>query len=258
MSKTIAVVQSNYIPWRGYFDLIHSVDEFILYDDVQYTIRDWRNRNIIKTQNGPRWLTIPVEVKAKYLQKIKDAVISDPTWGRKHWAAIIHNYSRAKYFPMHRELFEDLYLRSEDKLLSHINYRFIVAICQILGISTTISWSMGYDLIGDKTERLVHLCLQAGATRTSRGLRRRFTSMKIYSRVKALRLHTWIIRTTLSIASFILLLSRASALLTLFSMKAQTLSIYEELLNMDLLNCHHALPVGPSSGRILRQNSRSS
>lgn len=164
MSKTIAVVQSNYIPWRGYFDLIHSVDEFILYDDVQYTIRDWRNRNIIKTQNGPRWLTIPVEVKAKYLQKIKDAVISDPTWGRKHWASIIHNYSRAKYFPMHRELFEDLYLRSEDKLLSHINYRFIVAICRILGISTTISWSMGYDLIGDKTERLVHLCQQAGAT----------------------------------------------------------------------------------------------
>jgi hypothetical protein len=164
MSKTIAVLQSNYIPWRGYFDLIHSVDEFILYDDVQYTIRDWRNRNIIKTQNGPRWLTIPVEVKGKYLQKVKDAVISDPIWGRKHWASIIHNYSRAKYFPMHRELFEDLYLRSEDKLLSHINYRFIVAICQILGISTTISWSMGYDLIGDKTERLVHLCQQAGAT----------------------------------------------------------------------------------------------
>jgi hypothetical protein len=105
-----------------------------------------------------------VEVKGKYLQKIKDAVISDPAWGRKHWASIIHNYSRAKYFPMHRELFEDLYLRSEDKLLSQINYRFIVAICQILGIRTTISWSMDYNLIGDKTERLVHLCKQAGAT----------------------------------------------------------------------------------------------
>jgi hypothetical protein len=164
MSKTIAVLQSNYVPWRGYFDLIHSVDEFIIYDDVQYTIRDWRNRNIIKTQNGPRWLTIPVEVKGKYLQKIKDTVISDPTWGRKHWASIIHNYSRAKYFPTHRKLFEDLYLRSEDKLLSQINYRFIVAICRILKISTTISWSMDYKLVGDKTERLVHLCQQAGAT----------------------------------------------------------------------------------------------
>jgi WbqC-like protein family len=164
MSKTIAVVQSNYIPWRGYFDLINSVDEFILYDDVQYTIRDWRNRNIIKTQNGPRWLTIPVEVKGKYFQKIKDTVISDTTWGRKHWASIIHNYSRAKYFLIYRELFKDLYLRSEDKLLSQINYRFIIAICKILGIRTTISRSMDYNLVGDKTERLVHLCKQAGAT----------------------------------------------------------------------------------------------
>jgi hypothetical protein len=164
MSKTIAVVQSNYIPWRGYFELINSVDEFILYDDVQYTIRDWRNRNIIKTSSGLLWLTIPVEVKGKYFQKIKDTRISDPTWGRKHWASIIRNYSRTKYFPMQKELFEELYLQADDKLLSHINYRFIVAICRILGIRTTISWSMDYDLIGDKTERLVHLCQQAGAT----------------------------------------------------------------------------------------------
>jgi hypothetical protein len=164
MSKTIAVVQSNYIPWRGYFDLVNSVDEFILFYDLQYTIRDWRNRNIIKTANGPLWLTIPVEVKGKYFQKIKDTVISDPTWHRKHWASITHSYSRAKYFPMHRESFVELYSGSEDKLLSQINYRFIVAICQMLGISTTLSWSMDYNLIGDKTERLVHLCKQAGAT----------------------------------------------------------------------------------------------
>jgi hypothetical protein len=164
MSKTIAVVQSNYIPWRGYFDLINSVDEFILYDDAQYTIRDWRNRNIIKTSSGTLWLTIPVEVKGKYFQKIKDTRISDPTWGRKHWASIMHSYSRAKHFPMQKELFEELYSRADNKLLSHINYRFIVAICRILGISTTISWSMDYNLVGDKTERLVHLCQQAGAT----------------------------------------------------------------------------------------------
>jgi WbqC-like protein family len=164
MRKTIAVVQSNYIPWRGYFDLINSVDEFILYDEVQYTIRDWRNRNIIKTQSGPLWLTIPVEVKGKYFQKIKDTRISDPTWGRKHWASIVHSYSRAKYFPMQKELFEQLYLQADDKLLSHVNYHFIIAICRILGIRTTISWSMDYNLIGDKTERLVHLCQQTGAT----------------------------------------------------------------------------------------------
>jgi hypothetical protein len=164
MSKTVAIVQSNYIPWRGYFDLINSVDEFILYDDMQYTIRDWRNRNIIKTANGPFWLTIPVEVKGKYFQKIKESVISDSGWGRKHWASITHSYSKAKHFPAHKEFFADLYSRPEEKLLSRINHRFIAAICGLLGIKTTISWSMDYNLIGDKTEKLAHLCKQAGAT----------------------------------------------------------------------------------------------
>ena len=87
MSEKIAVVQSNYIPWKGYFDLIGLVDEFILLDDVQYTRRDWRNRNKIKTPNGSQWLTIAVQVKGKYFQKIKDTVISDSRWNRKHWDA---------------------------------------------------------------------------------------------------------------------------------------------------------------------------
>jgi WbqC-like protein family len=77
MNKKIAIVQSNYIQWKGYFDLINMVDEFILYDEMQYTKRDWINRNRIKTANGSRWITIPVEVKEKYFQKIKDTTVSD-------------------------------------------------------------------------------------------------------------------------------------------------------------------------------------
>ena len=73
--KKVAISQSNYIPWRGYFDLISSVDEFIIYDEVQYTRRDWRNRNKIKTKNGPIWLTVPVKAKGKYYQKITDPEI---------------------------------------------------------------------------------------------------------------------------------------------------------------------------------------
>jgi WbqC-like protein family len=164
MSKKVAIVQSNYIPWRGYFDLINSVDEFILYDDMQYTIRDWRNRNLIKTANGPLWLTIPVEVKGKYFQKIKDTVVSDPAWGRKHWASITHSYAKARHFAAYKEMFAELYAPSDERFLSRINHRFIVAICRLLGIETTISWSMDYELMGDKTEKLVGLCKQAGAT----------------------------------------------------------------------------------------------
>ena len=164
MSKTIAVVQSNYIPWKGYFDLINSVDEFVLYDDVQYTRRDWRNRNIIKSPAGPVWLTIPVQVKGKYSQPIKDTVVSDNAWNRKHWQTVLHCYSPARYFRRYRDTFEDLYLNTTEEYLSRINYRFLEAICRVLGISTKLSWSMDYQLIGDKTERLVNLCKQAGAT----------------------------------------------------------------------------------------------
>jgi hypothetical protein len=164
MSKTIAVVQSNYIPWRGYFDLINSVDEFILFDDVQYTRRDWRNRNVIKSATGLRWLTIPVRVKGKYSQKIKDTEVTDQEWAREHWRSIVHNYSKAAHFARYRELFEDLYSQIDEKLLSNINHRFITTICLILGIKSTVTWSMDYQLIGDKTERLVNLCRQANAT----------------------------------------------------------------------------------------------
>jgi hypothetical protein len=162
--KKVAVVQSNYIPWKGYFDLINLVDEFILYDELQYTRRDWRNRNIIKTANGTIWLTIPVHVKGKYFQKIKDTTISDPNWGKTHWATIVHNYSKARYFAMYREVFENLYLRSEERFLSRVNYAFLRAICGILGIKAKISWSMDYNPGTGKTERLVDLSKQAGAT----------------------------------------------------------------------------------------------
>ncbi|MDX2231897.1 MAG: WbqC family protein [Leptolyngbyaceae cyanobacterium bins.349] len=91
MGKKVAIVQSNYIPWKGYFDLINSVDEFILYDDMQYTRRDWRNRNQIKTASGLMWLTIPVQVKGKYYQKIRETQISDPTWAQEHWRSILTN-----------------------------------------------------------------------------------------------------------------------------------------------------------------------
>lgn len=163
MKKTVAIAQSNYIPWKGYFDLINSADELILYDDMQYNRRAWRNRNVIKASHGLMWLTIPVQVKGKYTQKIKDTCIADANWGRDHWRTISHNYSKAKYISEYGPLFEELYSTSET-YLSRINYLFMSAICRLLGIKTTISWSMDYELKGDKTEMLMNLCKQAGAT----------------------------------------------------------------------------------------------
>ena len=163
MGKKVAIVQSNYIPWKGYFDLIHAVDEFILFDDMQYTRRDWRNRNRIKTANGPAWLTIPVVVKGRYLQRIADTVVSDPSWSRLHWKTIVHHYSKTPYFRKYGDMFEQIYREATDTYLSAINHRFLVAICELLGIRTKVSWSSAYPPSDGKTERLVHLCKCTGA-----------------------------------------------------------------------------------------------
>jgi hypothetical protein len=160
-AKTTAIVQSNYIPWKGYFDLIRSVDEFIVLDDVQYTRRDWRNRNQIKTPNGTTWLTIPVECKGKYTQKIRETVVSDMAWTVAHWKTIRNFYARASYLREYQDQIEELYRGCYFTYLSDINYRFLTAICNLLNIGTKITRSSDYDLTEGRTDRLLHLCRQA-------------------------------------------------------------------------------------------------
>jgi hypothetical protein len=161
--KRIAIVQSSYVPWKGYFDLIHAVDEFVLFDDAQYTRRDWRNRNRIKTPRGSEWITFPVDTAGRYLAPIKDIRVSDRSWGRWHWRAIQANYARAPYFDHYAGLFESLFMDDRDTHLSSINRRWLQALCGILGIRTPLTWSMDYTLEPGKTERLVSVCRQAGA-----------------------------------------------------------------------------------------------
>lgn len=163
MNKKIAILQSNYIPWKGYFDLINSVDEFIFYDEVQYTKNDWRNRNKIKTKQGLQWLTIPVRQESLD-QKINDTKISDKKWKKKHWSSISQNYSKSKYFKEYKDTFEELYLSCEEEYLSEINYKFIRTINKILEIDTKLTFSNDYELIGGQTERLINLCKQSNAT----------------------------------------------------------------------------------------------
>src|SRR6478609_2592840 len=117
-SKKIAILQSNYIPWKGYFDIIQMVDEFILYDDVQYTKGDWRNRNKIKTKDGLKWLTVPVNFSLSDTQKIKDVQIVDNGWQKKHWQTISQSYAHSKHIQDYYDIFENIYIYNKYKYLS--------------------------------------------------------------------------------------------------------------------------------------------
>ncbi|BFO05417.1 WbqC family protein [Pseudomonas guariconensis] len=166
MQKKVAVVQSNYIPWKGYFDLIRSVDAFVFYDDVQYTRRDWRNRNKIKTAQGEHWLSIPVRNRGRYEQLINQVEVSEPDWAAKHWKTIEMNYRRAACFDRMEAPIRTLYEEaSELRKLSSINRLFISGLCKLLEIHTPLyrSEELGRSSEG-KNERLIYLCQALGAT----------------------------------------------------------------------------------------------
>lgn len=164
-SKRVAIVQSCYLPWKGYFDLIAAADEFIFYDHVQYTRRDWRNRNKIKTPQGPLWLSIPVRVKGRFLQCICDTEISDPRWQENHWRNFCQHYGNAPYFKSVSQLLEPYYRRHRFDKLSDINQSLIRAVCEYLDIRTPLTSSAIYDDLPEgKIDRLVELCKRTGAT----------------------------------------------------------------------------------------------
>jgi hypothetical protein len=163
--KKVAISQSNYIPWKGYFDLIAAVDEFVLYDDMQFTRRDWRNRNLIKTPSGVSWLTVPVSVKGKYTQKIFETEIIGSDWSEKHWKTLVQNYKQSPYFIEIASWLEPIYLEEKFTHISALNQRLIRAICAYLNITTKITLSSWYNFgAGGRTERLAEICRLTAAT----------------------------------------------------------------------------------------------
>jgi len=158
----IAILQSNYIPWRGYFDIISKVDSFVIYDEVQYTKNDWRNRNQIKTLSGPLWLTIPVK-QTSLNQKIYETEVVNQLWRRKHLNSIRSNYSKAPFFKEYFDFIANLY-NGNEMLLSEINLKFIKGFCDILNIKTNLIDSRELKLEGDKNQRLINACHKLNAT----------------------------------------------------------------------------------------------
>jgi hypothetical protein len=163
-AKRLAVIQSSYIPWKGYFDLIRAADQFVLLDDVQFTKRDWRSRNRIKTKDGGAWLSIPVQTSGRYLQRIEDVTVSDPAWAVRHWSTIQRSYAQTPFFDAIAPFLEPLYMNPVSNRLSLINRAFLVTICGLLGITTPMEWSSAYRTRAGRNERLVDLCLACGAT----------------------------------------------------------------------------------------------
>ena len=164
--KSIAILQSNYIPWKGYFDIVAAVDEFLIFDEVQYTRRDWRNRNKIVQGGKTHWLSIPVAAKGRYDAPVREIAIDDRNWARKHWASLRHAYGKSTCFAEVGPALEAAYEKAAElERLTDVNALFLRTLVELLDIEATF---LSTDSIPrsteDATERLIEICVARGAT----------------------------------------------------------------------------------------------
>jgi hypothetical protein len=160
--KKVAVIQSNYIPWKGYFDIINDVDVFVFYDDVQFTKNDWRNRNKIKVPGGTLWLSIPTGTDMNRL--IREVKIQDSRWAKKHLKSIEQYYSKAPYFKNYKEFLNYVYCERKWNYLSELNQYIIKTISNdYLKCETIFDDSASYSPEGKRLERLVNLLKKINA-----------------------------------------------------------------------------------------------
>jgi hypothetical protein len=160
------ILQPSYIPWRGYFDQIALADVFVFLDDVQYDKHGWRNRNRVKTHQGPVWLTIPVFSKGATSQHIlinQIEINNRQPWNEKHLRTLQQAYSKAPYFDRYTDLLEDFYA-DPPRMLADFNIDLSIALARELGIEDTrFMRSSELKVGGQKTDRLIAILEKLGA-----------------------------------------------------------------------------------------------
>ena len=154
----ISIMQPTYLPWMGYFELMHNCDLFVFLDDVQFVRKSWQHRNKIKTASGEILLTVPVFSKGKRVQQITEVEINNQLpWRRKHLSTIRTNYCKAKYFDTFIDELERIYCCEYRKLLM-INLTLIRFLCTAFGISTPTVQSSTLNTDGVGSQKIVNIC----------------------------------------------------------------------------------------------------
>lgn len=162
--KRVVILQPGYLPWLGFFDLMHLSDVFVILDDVKYTVRDWRSRNRIKTSDGVCWLTVPVKIKGSHNKLVKDIPIDNSQeWRKKHLKTLESYYKHAKYFGEVIEVVNRA-LGRDHQFLVDLDMMLIRGICDYLAMTPNILFSSEIPSNHGKDERLLSICEHLKAT----------------------------------------------------------------------------------------------
>jgi len=160
----LAAHQPAYLPWLGYLDKIAQADLFVYLDDVQFEKNSFINRNRIKTPAGVQWLTIPVKSKGHLDATMREMVMDDSQpWRRKHLAAVAQNYRRAPFFEQAYARLEALLSMQTDSLTDFC-WQHLQFWAGEYGIGTRLVRQSQVQVEGTKSDLVLNLCLQHGAT----------------------------------------------------------------------------------------------
>jgi hypothetical protein len=150
--------QPVYLPWLGLFHKIAISDTFCYFNNVQYQVKDWNNRNKIKTFNGEIWLTVPVLTKGYRDKKIREIEINNETnWRRKHWLSIYLNYKKTPFFSKYAPFLEETY-KKEWRYLTDLNEYMLKWFMETLGIKVNYLKASELRLEGHKSGLVLDMC----------------------------------------------------------------------------------------------------
>lgn len=155
-----AIMQPYFFPYIGYFQLIHAVDKFVIYDDVKYIKQGWINRNRILERGKPTYFTLHMQGASS------NKLISEISVGynaEKLIKTLQHNYKKAPFFQTTIPLIESI-LYDKEKNLALFLANSLRAVCKYLMIDTEIMLSsqIKKDASLKKGKRLIDICKTIG------------------------------------------------------------------------------------------------
>jgi len=159
----VAIHQPNFLPWLGYFYKLAKSDVFVLLDNVQYTKNSFINRNRIKTPQGAIWLTVPVKIKGRFGQLIKDVEINNMVdWRRKHLGALEANYKKARFFEPIFQGLKNIYYAHDWNNLYRFNVRLLEWVLSILKLEKKVVRASELNVKGKSTRLIIDIVKAVG------------------------------------------------------------------------------------------------
>lgn len=139
MGKTVAIMQPYFLPYMGYWQLINAADEFVVYDNIQYTKKGWINRNRFLQNGKDEMFSLPLKADSDFLD-VADRDLS-PSFERDKLTRQLQGaYRKAPHYEENFPVIEAVIRHPENNLSAYINHS-ILTLCAYLGIETKITKS---------------------------------------------------------------------------------------------------------------------